>query len=337
MKNQQAFHIVTGKNITQLLDNSKNEIIEIVKAAYLDHYDNKTINPDSYFLRFGETSRNRIIALPASIQGDHPVSGIKWIASYPGNTEHNLQRASATLVLNSYETGYPIALLEASQISAARTAASCVLAAHVLSGQKHIEHLSIVGAGLIARVIVQYFIADGWIFDSVTICSLSETDSKNLATLFTPTCNNVIIEADAETAISGSSHVLLATTAGEPYLKRENLFSPGQIILNISLRDIAPELILNAFNVFDDVEHCLKASTSPHLAEQISGGREFVNGVIAEVVNGTLQTDKSRPIIFSPFGLGVLDVAVGQYLLEQAKAAGTAIEVDGFFPNTDRW
>ena len=44
-----------------------------------------------------------------------------------------------------------------------------------------------------------------------------------------------------------------------------NTFKAGQVVLNISLRDIAPEIILNACNVFDDVEHCMKANTSPHL------------------------------------------------------------------------
>ena len=40
------------------------------------------------------------------------------------------------------------------------------------------------------------------------------------------------------------------------------------LVLHVSLRDLAPEILLTATNIVDDVEHCQKASTSTHLAEQ---------------------------------------------------------------------
>jgi len=33
---------------------------------------------------------------------------LKWIASYPGNVQRGFPRASAVLVLNDYENGYPL-------------------------------------------------------------------------------------------------------------------------------------------------------------------------------------------------------------------------------------
>jgi hypothetical protein len=52
----------------------------------------------------------------------------------------------------------------------------------------------------------------------------------------------------------------------------------SSLVLNVSLRDLAPGILLDAVNIVDDVEHCLKADTSPHLVEQLTGNRDFLDG-----------------------------------------------------------
>ena len=104
-------------------------MIDVVGRTYLLHHDRQSVNPDSYFLRFPTKPDARVIALPAYLGGDVDTIGIKWIASFPGNVQRGMPRASAVLLLNDYETGYPVACLEAAAISAARTAASAALAA----------------------------------------------------------------------------------------------------------------------------------------------------------------------------------------------------------------
>lgn len=131
------FVCIPGKVIEKILAKRQSKNIKDVQTAYLAHLDGKTINPDSYFLRFPDNPSNRIIALPASISADMKVSGIKWISSFPANLKNGLRRASAVLILNDQETGYPFACLEGSLISAARTAASAALGAFWTNGQKN--------------------------------------------------------------------------------------------------------------------------------------------------------------------------------------------------------
>src|SRR6185436_10358417 len=130
-------------------------------------------------LRFPDKPDCRIIALPAYLGNGFQVAGLKWIASYPGNIRRGFPRASAVLVLNSYETGYPFAILESSIISAARTAASAVLAAHWLNGQsRRAPALGIVGTGFIARYVYDFLVDTGWEIDEVRLYDSSRDESE---------------------------------------------------------------------------------------------------------------------------------------------------------------
>lgn len=333
---QAAFHVVDGESVAQILASDPQASIEDVRLAYLHHEAGRTINPDSYFLRFPEQPANRIIALPASLEGEQPVTGIKWISSFPGNIDSGLQRASAVLLLNDPHTGYAYACLEASRISATRTAASAVLGALWINNQqRRAGHLALVGAGFIARTILDLLVADGWQFEHISVHD-SHADSARALIEHARQQHGLHIEA-VELRVSLRVDLLVfATTAPSPYVL-EPLLVPGQIVLNISLRDLGPALIAQANNLFDDVEHCLKAGTSPQLAVQEYQHRTFITGTLAQLMLGEITLDPARPTIFSPFGLGVLDLAVGQRVYRQAVAQGRALPVPNFFFESNRW
>ncbi|MBV6325540.1 2,3-diaminopropionate biosynthesis protein SbnB [Duganella sp. HSC-15S17] len=334
-----SFRVIGGDYICEQLAASRREVIDLVRDCYLQHEDGQTVNPDSYFLRFPDRPEARIIALPAALrtsQQSEAVSGIKWIASYPRNIDVNLQRASAVILLNDYQTGYPFACLEASQISSARTAASAVLAAGELrAGVRRAGRLGIVGGGVIAAATLAYFLADGWQFEDIVVHDALPANGAAFV-------RNLGAEARGLRAGSvgealAADIVLLTTNAGTPWIAADHGFGPQQLILNLSLRDLPPEIILVANNVFDDVEHCMKANTSPHLAEQRAGHRGFVTGTLAQHMRGQCRLDPARVTVFSPFGLGVLDLKLASFLYQRALAAGSATEIPGFFADTQRW
>src|ERR1051325_9502249 len=171
--------IMNGKTVFDVIRAHRDECIEVVRDAYLAHARGQTVNPDSYFLRFPGKPDCRIIALPAYLGDGFDVAGLKWIASYPGNIQRGFPRASAVLVLNNYETGYPFAILESSIISAARTAASAVLAAHWLNGQSsRTRSLGIVGTGFIARYVYDFLVDTGWEIEEVRLYDTSPEESE---------------------------------------------------------------------------------------------------------------------------------------------------------------
>ena len=331
--------IINGKTVWDIVSAHRTECIDVVRDAYLAHAEGHSINPDSFFLRFPEKPDCRIIALPAYLGNGFGVAGMKWIASFPANVQRGFPRASAVLVLNSYETGYPFAFLESSIISAARTAASAVLAAYWLNGKsRKVQSLGIVGTGFIARYVYDFLVETGWSIKEVRLYDASPAESEKFKTT---ACRaehhrSVSVVSHVSDLIRSSELILFATVASTPHIADPWLFDHNPLVLHLSLRDLAPEILLLSQNVVDDVEHVLKANTSVHLTEQCAGNRAFVTGTLADVMLGQRSVNRSRPIIFSPFGMGILDVAVGKWVYDQAVAAGQDQRVADFFYETVR-
>ncbi len=331
--------IINGKTVSDVIGAQRQACIDVVEHAYLAHARGQAINPHSYFLRFPEKPDCRIIALPAFVGDGFAVAGLKWIASYPGNVQKGFPRASAVLILNSYETGYPFAILESSIISAARTAASAVLAAYWLNGQsRKAQSLGIVGTGFIARYVYDFLIGTGWEIKEVRLYDTSPAESEKFkSTACRPEHHrSITVVPHVNELLSASDLIVFTTVASAPHISDTWLFNHNPLVLHISLRDLAPEILLTSQNVVDDVEHVMTANTSPHLTEQLSGNRNFVTGTLAEIMQGQKSVNRSRPIIFSPFGMGILDVAVGKWVYDQAVAANEDQRISDFFYETVR-
>jgi len=334
------FAVVSGLQVQQALQGREKDVVELVEATYRLHGAGASVNPPSYFLRFPDRPSDRIIALPASLGGETPVSGLKWISSFPGNVASGIPRASAVLILNDHDTGYPFACLESSIISATRTAASAALAADRLSrGRERPTRIGFFGAGLIARYVHTFLAATGWDFDEIGIHDLSADSAAGFRCYLEQSgaTGRVTVHDDAEELVRFSDLVVFATIAGEPHVTDPAWFEHNPLVLHLSLRDLAPEVVLASTNVVDDVEHCLKANTSPHLAEQRTGNRDFILGTLDDVMAERVTVPTDRPVIFSPFGLGVLDLAVGQFVHDEVVASGELHVIDSFFQEVRRY
>ncbi|MEV6650899.1 2,3-diaminopropionate biosynthesis protein SbnB [Streptomyces sp. NPDC051219] len=334
------FAVIPGAQVQHVLQGREKQIVELVEATYRLHGAGESVNPPSYFLRFPDRPSSRIIALPASIGGNVRVDGLKWISSFPENVAAGIPRASAVLILNDHDTGYPFACLESSIISATRTAASAALAADRLSrGRRRPTRVGFIGTGLIARYIHTFLAGTGWSFDDIGVHDASADSSAGFCGYLEPcgTASRITVHNTAEELIRCSDLVVFATVAGEPHVGEPSWFAHNPLVLHVSLRDLAPEIVLASANFVDDIEHCVKADTSPHLAEQLTGNREFLNGTLDDVMAGRVTVPTDRPLVFSPFGLGVLDLAVGKYVYDEVVRSGDLHVVDDFFHELRRY
>jgi ornithine cyclodeaminase len=334
------FAVISGAEVQRALQGRQKQIMNLVEATYRRHSAGDSVNPPSYFLRFPDRPSARIIALPASIDGPLRVDGLKWISSFPENVAAGIPRASAVLILNDHDTGYPFACLESSIISATRTAALAAAAADWLSrGRPRPARVGFFGTGLIARYIHAFLDGTGWSFDEIGVHDLSAASAAGFRGYLEQSgaAGAISVLAGAEQLIRSSDLVVFATVAAEPHVGDLSWFSHNPLVLHVSLRDLAPEILLASTNIVDDVEHCLKAETSPHLAEQLTGSRDFLAGTLDDVMAGRVKIPVDRPTVFSPFGLGVLDLAVGKYVYDEIARSGELHIIDEFFHERRRY
>ena len=331
--------ILKGHEVASLLAGREDELLGVVRLAYEAHAQGNSSLPHSSFLKFPANQCNRIIALPAYLGQEFDVAGVKWISSFPGNLEHKLSRASAVVILNSPLTGRPQAIIEGSIISAKRTAASAVLAAKHLLGTANKEvSAGILGCGVINLEVVRFLLTACPQIRVLNAYDIGPQRARQFKNRCEAMCEQlkVNVVSDVDELLSKSTLISIATTAIKPHLHDLSACAPDSIILHISLRDLSPEVILSCDNIVDDVDHVCRAQTSIHLAEQLAGNRDFIRCTLADVIRGEAASRASMKgiVVFSPFGLGVLDLAVAQYVRELAFKNNVGIVINSFLPDS---
>jgi ornithine cyclodeaminase len=329
--------ILGADDVGALLAGHEQGVMDTVGQAYRAHGAGQSSLPHSTFLRFPDEDNNRIIALPAFLGDGFQVAGMKWIASFPGNLERGMARASAVMVLNSCETGHPEAILEGSLISAERTAASAALAARVFLDGRPPGVAGFIGAGLINRSIARFLAAALPGIGRLQVFDLDPGRAARFARDVGEASGGALdveVAPSLEAVLASCPLVSFATTAIRPYVDDLSICPPGAAILHVSLRDLSARAILGCDTVVDDIDHVARAQTSIHLAEQLTGSRGFIRCTLAEILEGTTppRAGGTAVTVFSPFGLGVLDIAVGKLVLDRARREGRGTEIRSFLP-----
>lgn len=327
--------IIGAGEVEAALKGREESVLEAVQKAYETHSRGASSVPHSSFLRFPDSDKDRIICLPAYLGDDYQLAGVKWIASMPDNVARGMERASAVMILNDRATGRPRAVVEGSIISKQRTAASAALASRVLAHGEP-ETIGFVGCGPI-NIAVAQFLAIVWPNARRLIAfdldpARAEVFGEALLSL-RPTAD-FRVAASLKEVLCACPMVSFGTTAISPYIDSLDDCPAGATILHVSLRDLKVEAILSNYNIVDDLDHVNRAATSIHLASQQAGHTDFVHSSLGDILLGNVNLPKrnDRKLIFSPFGLGVLDLAVADFVLNALAESGRGTRVKSFLP-----
>jgi 2,3-diaminopropionate biosynthesis protein SbnB len=327
--------IIGVREVEAALEGREEDVLGAVQKAYETHSRGASSLPHSSFLRFPDNDKDRIICLPAYLGDDYQLAGVKWIASVPDNVSRGIERASAVMILNDRLTGRPTAVVEGSIISKQRTAASAALASKVLARGEP-EAIGFVGCGPINATVAQFLTVTWPNVKRFVAFDLDPARAEVFgeALLARRPGAEFKVAANLEELLSECPMVAFGTTAIKPYVDKLDACPAGATILHVSLRDLSSDIILANNNIVDDLDHVNRAATSIHLASEQVGHTNFVHSSLGDILlgNSNLPERDDRKVIFSPFGLGVLDLAVADLVLKTLTGQGGGTVVNSFLP-----
>ncbi len=279
-------------------------------------------------------SRGVMGLMPATISGEQAAFGLKAVCVFPGNPAIGKDAHQGSVMLFSAETGELLALMNASAITAIRTAAVSGVATKLLA-REDAGDLAIIGAGVQARSHLAAMAAVRPI-KRVRVASRSpESAARFAAEIESHYPFPIEAVGSVEAAIRGADLIVTATTAKEPITQRDWL-APG-VHLNVvgssfpTNREI-DTATMAAASLFVDQRESTLNEAGDYLFAMREGaiGPEHIRAELGEILVGTSpgRTTTDEITLFKSLGLAVEDVASAAYLYQQAQPEGVGAWVD---------
>jgi len=267
--------------------------------------------------------------MPSHRGGSAPAYALKTVCLFPDNAKRGLDPHQGTVTLFSGETGEVRALMNASAVTAIRTAAVSGVATRLLA-REDARELAIVGAGHQAHPHIAAML-EARPFERIRIASRTVASAEKLAAEW-PLATAV---ETAEEAVRGADVVCTVTNSREPVLEHGWLKEGAHVnAVGASLKD-ARELdsaTVAACSLFVDRRESTLNEAGDYLmalAEGAIPGPEHIRAEIGEILIGAHpgRTSEGQLTVFKSLGLAVEDLAAAEYVVRRAEAAGVGTTV----------
>ena len=259
------------------------------------------------------------------------VAGIKWFATCAENTGRGLPRVPATVVVCDSVTGVLRGIVDATALTAWRTAA-LAMAAVAPCAREHVSKVTVIGLGAIGRALVHYLASQ---LGAARI-SVAGRDPDRTKRESTTLARDLSIEIDAPGSIADAVRdadiVITATGMKQdaPFLSGDWI-KPGATVCGLgSYQEIEESLVLKAHRIFlDSPEGCAHRG---NLAPLLKSGRlrpDRITGTVADLVASKVpgRTSPGETVVIALIGLGALDIALAGRAIERAAAGGHGLDL----------
>ena len=312
--------ILTKSDIDSLIDMPS--VIDSVEQNFRDFAQGTAKMPSKAYLL---VDKGDFRAMPAAVPGG---AGVKWVNVHTGNRAVGLPTVMAVLIYSDPATGYPLAIMDATEITAYRTGATAAIASKYLA-RKNSHTLGMIGAGSQSYTQLMAHI-ELFKFTEIRVYDLYLAASEKLVKTF----DKYPVKITSLEEAADCDIVCTLTPAREPVLKK-SMIRPGTHINAIGAdaagkEELEPSLLIGATIVVDDVR---QASAAGELNVPLSKGiikPTDIYGTLGEIIEGRKPGRKdARDItIFDSTGVAIEDIATAKLMYERAKKAGTGLSIN---------
>ena len=263
--------------------------------------------------------------MPAHIAGENAALGVKVINVFNGNPAKGKDSHQGAVLYFDAETGEPLAMMNASAITAIRTAAVSGVATRLLA-REDASDLAILGSGVQARSHLAAMTCIRSI-KRVRVASRNFEHAQKFAAEMQPHFTFPIKAMETiESAVREADLIVTATSSPEPITEREWV-APGAHLSVVGAsqpqsREIDTATMAAASLFVDRRESTLNESGDYLIAAREGAiGPEHIRAEIGEVLIGA-KAGRTRPdeiTLFKSLGLAVEDVAAAAYVYRQAQ------------------
>jgi ornithine cyclodeaminase len=273
--------------------------------------------------------------MPVYRSGEAPAYGLKAICVFEDNPTKGKDAHQGSVMLLSGETGELLALINASAVTAIRTAAVSGVATRLLALEDAGE-LAIIGSGVQARTHLSALACVRPIRRARVASRSIEHARKFAGEMQTHFPFPVVAIEDVEEAVRGADLIVTATNAREPVLRREWI-APGAHINAVGssspeAREVDTATVVASRLFVDRRESALKEA-GDYLIPMREGmiGPEHIRAELGEVLTSVRhgRTSRDEITLFKSVGLAIEDLASAEYVYRRAleeKKAGTWVE-----------
>ncbi|NOZ58501.1 MAG: alanine dehydrogenase [Euryarchaeota archaeon] len=316
---------LSGREMEALLE--MGEVIAAVEEAFREHGLGRVQMPPKVYLYF---EKGDLRAMPAYIPSLDR-AGVKIVNVHPENPSQGLPTVMASYVLVSPATGQPLAVMNATYLTDARTGAAGAIAAKYLARQDS-RTLGLVGAGRQARAQL-LAIAELFDLERVLVASRTLSSAERFAEEMGKELG-VDIKACEVREACGADIVTTTTPSRKPVV-RDEWIREGTHINAIGAdapgkQELDPKILRRAKIVVDAWEQAKHSGEINVPLRERQLFREDIHAELGEVVAGKKPGRESDEeiTVFDSTGLAIQDVAAAALAYRLARERGIGRELE---------
>lgn len=295
--------------------------MDAVEEAFRAYAEGRARMPSKVYLDLPEHDGD-FRAMP-SLMGNY--AGVKWVNAHPQNrARHNLPTVMGTYVLSDPRTAFPLAIMDATVLTALRTGAAAGVATKYLANRPFAK-VGFIGTGVQARMFRDALRTLGDF--ELLAADLNQAAAEQFAAESGGRAVTVIEAA-------GCPVICIATPSSTPVLERAWIKAGTHINAmgadGPGKQELDPAILLAARIIVDEPDQSLHGGELNVPVEQGLLSAANIAATLGEVIAGRAQGRRSPEeiTVFDSTGLAIQDVALAAAIYERARERGVGQAVE---------